>query len=80
MTCYNGDPDVDFAKASQAYGVEAETVKVASEIKGALARARRANVEGRPYLLDSLVARDGVGSASTWHPEYSIADKRTRKV
>ena len=26
MTCYNGSPDVDFAKAAGAYGVEGETV------------------------------------------------------
>jgi thiamine pyrophosphate-dependent acetolactate synthase large subunit-like protein len=80
MTCYNGDPDVDFAKASQAFGVEAETVKEASKIKDALSRAKRANVDGRPYLLDIHVERDGVGAASEWHPGYSIADKRTRKV
>ncbi len=80
MTCYNGDPDVDFAKAAQGYGVEGETVKEASQIKEALARAKRANVEGRPYLLDILVERDGIGAATAWHPSYSIADKRTRKV
>lgn len=80
MTCYNGDPDVDFATAAQAYGVEAETVKEASQIKEALARAKRANVEGRPYFLDILVERDGIGAATAWHPAYSIAEKRTRKV
>jgi len=80
MTCYNGDPDVDFAKASQAYGVEAETVVDVSAIRPALARAKRAIAEGRPYLLDIHVERDGVGAASTWHPEYSIAARRTRQV
>ena len=80
MTCYNGSPDIDFAKAAAAFGVEGEVVKEASQIKEALARAKRANVEGRPYLLDINVMRDGVGAATAWHPEYSIADKRTRKV
>lgn len=80
MTCYNGNPDVDFAKNAQSFGVEGETVKEASQIKDALARAKRANVEGRPYLLDILVERDGVGAATTWYPDYSIAEKRTRKV
>ena len=80
MTCYNGDPDVDFAKAAQAYGVEGEVVAEASQIKGALARARRANVEGLPYLLDIHVERDGVGAAAAWHPGYSIAGMRTRRV
>jgi thiamine pyrophosphate-dependent acetolactate synthase large subunit-like protein len=80
MTCYNGDPDVDFAKAAQAFGVEGETVKESSQIKDALGRAKRANIDGRPYLLDVQVERVGIGAASTWHPGYSIADKRTRKV
>jgi thiamine pyrophosphate-dependent acetolactate synthase large subunit-like protein len=80
MTCYNGSPDVDFAKASEAFGVEAETVKDASQIKAALARAKRANVEGRPYLLNVLIQRDGVGAGSTWYPPFSVAAIRTRKV
>ncbi len=80
MTCYNGDPDVDFAKAAQAFGVEGEVVKESQQIKGALERAKRANVEGRPYLLDIHVERDGVGAATAWHPGYSIAAKRTRRV
>jgi len=80
MTCYNGNPDVDFAKAAQAFGVEGETVKEAAQIKGALGRAKRANVEGRPYLLDIVVERDGIGAATAWHPAYSIAAQRTRKV
>ncbi len=80
MTCYNGSPDVDFAKTSQAFGVEAETVKEPSQIKAALARAKRANVEGRPYLLDVAVQRDGVGAGSTWYPPFSVAALRTRNV
>jgi acetolactate synthase-1/2/3 large subunit len=80
MTCYNGSPDVDFAKTSQAFGVDAETVREPSQLKAALARAKRANVEGRPYLLDIHVQRDGVGAGSTWHPAFSVAALRTRKV
>jgi thiamine pyrophosphate-dependent acetolactate synthase large subunit-like protein len=80
MTCYNGSPDVDFAKTSQAFGVEAETVKDPSQLKAALARAKRANVDGRPYLLDIHVQRDGIGAGSTWHPGFSVAALRTRKV
>jgi benzoylformate decarboxylase len=80
MTCYLGDPDVDYAKASAAFGVEAETVKEASELKPAIGRAQRAIAEGRPYLLDIDTYRDGVGAASTWHPPYSVADKRSRRV
>lgn len=80
MTCYNGDPDVDFAKASIAFGVEAETVTDPKDLAGALKRAKRANVEGRAYLLDIIVQRDGVGWASTYYPEYSIAASRKKLV
>jgi thiamine pyrophosphate-dependent acetolactate synthase large subunit-like protein len=80
MTCYNGSPDVDFAKAAQSFGVEGEVVSDPNNLKPALARAKKANYDGRPYLLDVHVDRDGVGAASTWYPAYSIADQRTRKV
>jgi benzoylformate decarboxylase len=80
LTCYNGSPDVDYAMVAKAFGVDGEKVMEAGQIKDALARAKKANVEGKPYLLDVNIQRDGVGAASAWHPEYSIADKRTRKV
>ena len=80
MTCYLGTPDVDYAKTSQAFGVEAEIVKDPRKIQEAVKRAKAANVAGRPYLLDVAVARNGIGSASTWHPSYSVASKRKRMV
>ena len=80
MTCYNGDPDVDFAKAASAFGVEGETVKEPAAIKDALGRAKMATIEGRPYLLDVHIKREGIGAVSEWHPGYSIADQRSRKV
>jgi benzoylformate decarboxylase len=80
MTCYLGDPDVDYAKAAQAFGVDGENVRQATDIAPALARAKRANAEGRPYLLDVDVQREGLGAASTWYSAYSVANKRTRKV
>jgi benzoylformate decarboxylase len=80
MTCYLGSPDVDYAKASEAFGVEAEVVKEPGQLKGALDRAKRVIAEGRPYLLDVHTYRDGVGAVSTWHPPYSVADLRQRRV
>jgi thiamine pyrophosphate-dependent acetolactate synthase large subunit-like protein len=80
MTCYNGDPDVDCAKAAGAFGVEGETVKEPEELKNAFTRAKRAMVEGRPYLLDIHIKREGLGAVSEWYPAYSLADLRTRKV
>ena len=80
MTCYLGDPDIDFAKAASAFGVEGEVVATPEAFRPALDRAKRANVEGRPYLLDVHVDRDGIGAASTWHPSYTIDSLRKRKV
>ncbi len=80
MTCYNGSPDVDFAKAANAFGVDGETVKEPSTLSGALARAKAATVEGRPYLLDIHIKREGLGAVSDWYPPYSIAGLRTRKM
>jgi hypothetical protein len=36
--------------------------------------------EGKPYLIDALVGRTGVGAASTWYPRYSVAEARRRRV
>jgi thiamine pyrophosphate-dependent acetolactate synthase large subunit-like protein len=80
MTCYNGSPDIDFARAANAFGVEGEVIKEPDAISGALARAKTATVEGRPYLLDVHIKREGLGAVSDWYPPYSIADLRTRKV
>ena len=59
---------------------KAETVKEASQLKGAIARARKAVVDGRPYLLDIDTYRDGIGAASTYHPTFSVAEVRKRRV
>ena len=80
MGCYIGDPDIDYAKMVASVGVEGEGVPEASALRSSLERAKRANEEGRPYLLDVHVAREGLAAASTWHPAYSIAAQRTRKV
>ena len=80
MTCYLGSPDIDYAKSSEAFGVEAEVVKEPGKLKDAIARAQRVIADGRPYLLDIHTYRDGLGAVSTWHPPYSIADLRSRKV
>jgi len=79
MICYNGDPDISFAGFAAAVGVEGEAVKEPASLRAALERAKRANADGRPYLLDVHVERGGVGSQSTWHPGYSIAAERAKR-
>jgi thiamine pyrophosphate-dependent acetolactate synthase large subunit-like protein len=80
MTCYIGSPDIDYVKAAGAFGVDGEAVKEPGELKAAIGRAQRVIAEGRPYLLDVHTARDGIGAASTWHPPYSVAELRSRRV
>lgn len=80
MTSYLGDPDVDFAKVAAGFGVKGETVSVPGQLPDAITRALESTREGEPYLIDALVARTGLGADSTWHPHYSVAARRTRKV
>ncbi len=80
MVCYLGDPDVDFTKIAAGFGVEGEAVTEAASLRPALERAKRANIEGRPYLVDLHAPRHGPGATSTWHPGYSIAALRKREV
>jgi len=80
MVCYIGNPDVNFVKLGEAFEVRGEVVDKADMIKGALERAKKANAEGTSYLLDVRVERGGIGALSTWHPKYSIAALRERKV
>jgi benzoylformate decarboxylase len=80
MICYLGSPDVEFTHLASAYGIRGERVSNPDELKPALKRGIAATREGRPYLLDVLIARTGLASDSTWHPRYSLAAARTRKV
>ena len=80
MVCYNGDPDIDYTKVAAAFGVDGETVSDPAKLREALERAKQATASGRPYLLDVHVQRDGIGALSEWHPAYSVADLRKRKV
>jgi acetolactate synthase I/II/III large subunit len=80
MTCYIGDPNIDYAKAASAFGVEGEIVAEPATLRPALERAKRATADGRPYLLDVHIEREGIGATSMWHPSYSIAALRQRKV
>ena len=80
MICYLGSPDVEFTHIASAYGIRGERIAHPSELKPALQRAIATTREGRPYLLDVLVARTGLLADSNWYPRYSVAAARTRKV
>jgi len=80
MACYLGSPDVDFARAASAFGIKGEVVANPAEIRPALERAIRSTRDGKPYILDMLVERSGIGAESTWYARYSVAEKRKRRV
>ncbi len=78
---YLGNPDMNMAQIAKGFGVDGEVVESPALLRAALARARKATVEGRPYLIDAQVARVGVAWADKpWVPPISIARERTRKV
>ena len=80
LTSYLGDPDVDFVKIAEAFHVKGEAISSPSEVGPALKRAISTTRDGEPYLIEALTERRGLLADSTWHPEMSIADMRTRKV
>jgi thiamine pyrophosphate-dependent acetolactate synthase large subunit-like protein len=78
---YLGNPDMNMAWIAKGFGVEAEVAESPAQLRAALARARKATVEGKPYLIDAQVARVGVAWAEKpWTPPIRIAQERTRKV
>jgi len=80
MICYLGSPDVEFTHLASAYNIKGEKVAHPSELKPALQRAIKTTRDGRPYLLDVMVARTGLAADSTWYPHYSVAASRKRNV
>lgn len=79
MTCYLGNPDVDFAKVAAGFGVKGEVAENPDQLKAALRRAIRTTRDGMPYLIDALIERTGAAADSTWYPKYSVAAARIRK-
>jgi thiamine pyrophosphate-dependent acetolactate synthase large subunit-like protein len=72
---YLGNPNVDFAKIGEAYGLRGETVKTAGELVPALQRAMRSMRDGKAVLLDIEVEEDGPSlSQPTWYQRHSIAE------
>jgi len=77
---YLGDPNIDFVKLAQSQGVSGEKVESPGEIESALKRGIAATREGRPYLVEVVIARYGGGAESTWHEKFNLAERRSRKV
>ena len=79
MASYLGDPDTDFTGLAKSFGIKGERASSPAEIKDALKRAVNVTRDGRPYLIDAIIAQQGLGANTNWHPDISIAAQRTRK-
>jgi thiamine pyrophosphate-dependent acetolactate synthase large subunit-like protein len=67
-----GKPDMNMAFIAKGFGVEAEVAENPRQLKAALGRARKASLDGKPYLIDAQVRRTGPGWADDpWIPEIS---------
>jgi hypothetical protein len=53
--------------------VEGETVTTLKELEPALRRGVERTTKGnRPYLIEVMVAREGVGADSTWYQDWQL--------
>ena len=80
MSCYLGDPEVDYVGLGNSFNIDGIRVSEPGNLKAAFERATAVNREGRPFIIDAVMARRGPGAESTWHPDISIAAARTRKI
>jgi benzoylformate decarboxylase len=77
---YLGDPDIDFTRLAASQGVAGEKVERADQLDAALQRGIRATRDGKPYVVDAVIARYGGGAESTWHEKFNLAERRKRRV
>ena len=78
---YLGDPNVEFAKIAEAYGLKGEKVKNASDLAPALQRCLRSMRDGKAVVLDIDIAPDGPAlSQGTWYQRYSLAEIRKKRL
>jgi benzoylformate decarboxylase len=80
MANYLGDPEVDFVGIAKSFGIKGEVVSSPNDIGPAMKRAVQATKDGRPYLIDAILAQRGPGAGNNWHPEISIAATRKRQI
>jgi thiamine pyrophosphate-dependent acetolactate synthase large subunit-like protein len=67
------DPPVDYVALARAQGVEGETVTHVKDLEAALRRGmERITRQNRPYVVDVVVQREGIGADSTWHQDWKM--------
>ena len=80
MSAYMGNPDIDFAKIGEAYGIKGTFARDAGELQAALKKAIQATRDGKPYIVDALIERTGPAADLVWNPPFTIAGIRTKNV
>lgn len=73
MSCYLGDPDVGYVKIANGFGIDGAMISRPDEIEAVFKRAVAVNREGRPFLIDALIAQRGPGADMNWHPGTTFA-------
>ncbi len=78
---YLGDPNVEYTKIAEAYGLKGEKVKIAGDLPAALQRSLKNMRDGKAVVLDIDIAPDGPAlSQGTWYQRHSIAEIRKKKL
>lgn len=78
---YLGDPNVEYGKIAEAYGLTGVKVKAAADLPAGLQQCLKSMRDGKAVVLDIDIAPDGpVLSQSTWYQRYSIADIRKKRL
>ena len=78
---YLGDPNVEYTRIAEAYGLKGEKVTRAADLAPALQRCLRRMRDGKAVVLDVDVAIDGAPlSQPTWYQRHSIAEIRRKRL
>jgi len=76
MSCYLGNPEVDYVSIASGFDIEGAMISGPDDINRVFERAVAVNREGRPFIIDALIAQRGPGADMNWHPNISIGEKR----
>jgi len=80
ISCYLGDPIVDFVGIGKAFDIDGAIAQTPEEFSAALKTAAAVTREGRPFIIDAVIKQRGFKANENWYPDISVADMRTRKV
>lgn len=72
MSCYLGSPDVSYVDIARGFDIEGAVCERPDQIRTVFERAFSINREGRPFLVDAMIAQRGPGANANWHPGVSI--------